>query len=100
MLRQQEEQAGKELGRCKDRVSQYKASHGSSSLTEQLSGTLNRLNAVRQEREATVAQQAEFDALIREGQAQLAKTPQIIRVVEKSNDSPAAQQLREQAALL
>jgi succinoglycan biosynthesis transport protein ExoP len=100
MLRQQEAQAGKELSKCKDGVSKYKASHGISSLTEQLSGVLSRLNAVRQDRDQTINQQAQLDALLREAEAQLAKTPQIIRVVEKSNDSPAAQQLREQVAVL
>ncbi|MCL6650066.1 MAG: hypothetical protein K6U89_17260 [Chloroflexi bacterium] len=80
LLNEREAQARKELEACKTAVEKYKASRQISSLSEQLSGTLNRLNAVRQAREGTSAQLAELEAQLREVEAQLARTPEVVRV--------------------
>jgi polysaccharide biosynthesis transport protein len=96
LLNQQERKAARELEQTRIAVQKYKAQHHIAALNDQLSGVLNRLNAVRQAREGTSAQLAELDAQLKELQAQLGKTPATVRVVEKSNDSPTAQQLRVQ----
>lgn len=96
LLNEEEKKAAKEVERARIAVQKYKATHRISALNDQLSGVLNRLNAVRQAREGTSAQLAELDARLKQVQAQLAKTPATIRVVEKSNDSPTSQQLRAQ----
>jgi polysaccharide biosynthesis transport protein len=96
LLNEQEKKAAKEVEQARMAVQKYKAMHRISALNDQLSGVLNRLNAVRQAREGTSAELAELNARLKQVQAQLAKTPAMIRVVEKSNDSPTAQQLRNQ----
>jgi succinoglycan biosynthesis transport protein ExoP len=100
LLNEQEAAARREVEACKVAVQKYKASRRISSLSDQLNGTLGRLNAVRQAREGTAAQLAEVEAQLRETEAQLARTPEMIRVVEKSNDSPALQQLRNEVGAL
>lgn len=100
LLNEREAQARKELEACKAAVEKYKASRRISSLSEQLSGTLNRLNAIRQAREGTSAQLAELEAQLREVEAQLARTPEVVRVVEKSNETPTLLQLRNEVATL
>lgn len=100
LLMEQEAQARKEVETCKAAVQKYKATRRISSLPEQLSGVLGRLNAARQTREATSAQLAELDAQLREIESQLARTPELVRLVEKSNDSPALQQIRSEVGLL
>lgn len=100
LLQEQETLALREVEQCKTTLQKYKASRRISALDQQSNGTLARLNAVRQAREGTTAQLAELEAQLQETEAQLALTPSITRVVEKSNDSPALQQLRNEVGTL
>lgn len=100
LLREQESQARKEVEKTKAQVTRYKARHGISSLSDELNGALSRLNAIRQEREAKSSQFADVSAQIRVLEARLATTPEVSRVVEKTNDSPAAEQLRTEIGVL
>src|SRR5205823_14440109 len=61
-LSDQEAQAHQEQEKCKRAVQKYKGSHRISSLSDQLGGALNRLNAVRTAREGTSAQLASLKA--------------------------------------
>jgi capsular exopolysaccharide synthesis family protein len=98
LLNDQEAQARKESERCKIAVQKYKSSHRISSLTDQLNGAINRLNAIHQAREGTAAQLAELDAQLRQSEAQLATTPMLIQVQDAVTDSPTALQLRAEIA--
>jgi succinoglycan biosynthesis transport protein ExoP len=100
LLNEQEVQARKELENRKAAVQKYKASRGISSLSDQLNSVMGRLTNVRQAREGTRAQLAELQAQLKEVDAQIARMPEVVRVVEKSNDSPAAVQLRSEIAVL
>jgi polysaccharide biosynthesis transport protein len=95
-LSDQEVKARKEAEQAKMAVQKYKVTHGISQLNDQLSGAMGRLNAVRQAREGAMAQVAELGAQLQKVEAQLARTPAMKRVVEKTNDSPTAQELRNQ----
>jgi polysaccharide biosynthesis transport protein len=95
-LSDQEVKARKEAEQAKMAVQKYKLAHGISQLNDQLSGAMGRLNAVRQAREGAMAQVAELGAQLQKVEAQLARTPAMKRVVEKTNDSPTAQELRNQ----
>lgn len=100
LLNEQEKQAGKELEQCKIVVQKYKATHRISSLNDQMAGVLTRLNTVRQAREQAEAQLAAQDAQLVQAQSQLARTPEVVRVVEQTNDSAAVAQLRTEVAQL
>ncbi len=99
-LTAQETKAGKDVERTKMAVQKYKALHNISQLSDQLSGVNGRLNSIRQSREATSAELAELSATLNQVQVQIAKTPPIVRIVDKSNDSPAAQTLRTEIGIL
>jgi capsular exopolysaccharide synthesis family protein len=99
-LTDQEQQAKKELIKTKDAVQRYKAARKITALEQQLAGVISRQNAARQASEGTKAQLAELDAQLRQIQILIAKAPKTIRQVEGSNDSPAAQQLRNDIGLL
>jgi capsular exopolysaccharide synthesis family protein len=100
LLHEQEQQARQELEIAKAAVQRYRASRHITSLNEQLNGFLARANALRQAREGTKAQLAELAAQLRQLDAQWAAMPAVSRFVEKSNDSPALQQLRARVASL
>lgn len=100
LLNEQEARARKEMETRKTAVEKYKASHRITSLTEQLTGVLTRMNSSRQAREQVKVQLSELDAQLTAMQSQLASTPPVIQSVEKTNDSPAAQQLRTEIGTL
>jgi capsular exopolysaccharide synthesis family protein len=100
LMTQEEQRAGKELDHAKNTVGKYKTAHGITSLTDQLNGVIGQLNTTRQARDGTSAQLAELGAQLRELESQIARTPQTIRVVDRTNDSPTAQELRNQIGQL
>jgi capsular exopolysaccharide synthesis family protein len=100
LLREQEMAARKEVERYKVAVTRFKARQGISSLSNELGGIFNRLTSIRQVREAKSARLEEVRAQLSQVDAQLANAPETLRVVESSNDSLAAQQLRAEIAVL
>jgi capsular exopolysaccharide synthesis family protein len=100
LLEEQETKTRKEAFRCQLAVQKYKSSRRISSLSEQLSATLTRLNTIGQAREAAAARLAELDARSRQSQAELAVTPAFNQVKEPIYDSPTTLQLRNEIAVM
>jgi uncharacterized protein involved in exopolysaccharide biosynthesis len=93
ILHEREAQARTELSKSKAVLQQYKASRQIySSLNDQMGGIMTRLNMARQAKEETKTRLGELQAQLALVETQFAQTPETMRVVERSNDSLAAQQ--------